>query len=70
MPHTHTKFRGNPSVGSGKKIFERILSYLCMAAILVIRPRCHEQIFVPTIQGGSTYNLALICSAVSEKMMF
>ena len=32
------------------------------------RPRCREQTFVPPTQGGSTYNLALIGSAVSEKM--
>ena len=47
-----------------KKIFERILPYMGMAAILVMWPRCREQIFVPPIQGGSTYNQALICSAV------
>ena len=34
------------------------------------RPRCREQTFVPPTQGGATYNLALIGSAVLEKKMF
>ena len=49
-------------------IFEGVLPYVHMAAILVMLPRCHEQMFVPPTQGGSTYNLALIGQGVSEKI--
>ena len=52
-----------------KKIFEGFLPYMGVAAILVMSPRCREQNFVPPIQGGSTYNLALIGQAVSEMKM-
>ena len=52
------------------KIFEGILPYMGVAAILVMRSRCHEKNFVPPIQGGFTYNLALIGPAVTEKKMF
>ena len=51
-----------------KKIFEGFLPYMGVAAILVMRPKCREQTFVPPTQGGSTYNLALIGQAVSEEM--
>ena len=53
-----------------KKIFEGFLSYMGVAAILVMWPRCREQTFVPPTQAGFTYNLALIGQAVSEKKMF
>ena len=53
-----------------EKIFEGILPYMGVAAILVMRSRCHENIFVPPIQGGFTYNLALIGPALLEKKMF
>ena len=53
-----------------EKIFEEILPYMGVAAILIMRSRCHEKLFVPPIQGGFTYNLALIGPAVSEKKMF
>ena len=52
------------------KIFEGILPYMGVAAILVMRSRCHENVFVPPIQGGFTYNLALIGPALSEEKMF
>ena len=52
------------------KIFEGILPYMGVAAILVMRSRCHEKKFFPPIQGGFTYNLALIGPAVLEKKMF
>ena len=42
-----------------EKIFEGFLPYMGVAAILV-----------PPTKGGSTYNLALIGTAVSEKKMF
>ena len=53
-----------------KKIFEGFLPYMGVAAILVMSPRCREQTFVPSTQGGSTYSLALIGQAVLEKKMF
>ena len=38
----HTKFRGYQLNGSGKEIFEGFLTYMGMAAILVMRPAsCH-----------------------------
>ena len=52
------------------KIFEGILPYMGVAAIFVMRSRCHEKKFVPPIQGDFTYNLALIGPAVLEKKMF
>ena len=51
-----------------KKIFEWLLPYMGVVAILVMWSRCCEQNFVPPTQGGSTLNLALINQAVSEKM--
>ena len=56
----------SPSV-SEKKIFEGFLPYMGVAAILVMWPRCGEQTFVPSTQGGSLWNLALIGQVVSEK---
>ena len=53
-----------------EKIFEGILPYMGVAAILVMRSRCHETIFVPPIQAGFTYNLALIGPALLEENMF
>ena len=41
-----------------------------MAAILVMWPRSREQTFDPRVDGGFTWNLALIHSAVSEEKMF
>ena len=58
----HTKFRGIGLSVPKKKIFERFLPYMGMAAILVMWPRCREQTFVPTTQGVST--------VVSEKIQF
>ena len=52
------------------KIFEGILPYMGVVAILVMRSRSHKKKFVPPIQGGFTNNLALIGPAVSEKKMF
>ena len=55
-----------------EKIFEGFLPYTCMgvATILVMRPRCPEQTFVPPTPGDSTKKLALIGQAVSEEKMF
>ena len=43
----HTKFQGHRSVGSEEEDFLRFLSYMGMAAILVMGPRPFEQLFVP-----------------------
>ena len=51
-----------------EKIFEGLLSYMDMAAILVIGPRCREQTFVRPTEGGSIYNLALIGRVDFEKI--
>ena len=53
-----------------KKIFYRFLPYMGMVAILVMWSRCPEQTFVPLTHGGSTWNLAWIGPAVSEKKIF
>ena len=53
-----------------KKIFKRFLTYMGVAAILVMWPRPPEQTFVPPIHGGSTWNLALTGPVVLEKKMF
>ena len=49
----HTKFRGNPSTGSGGEDFKRFLPYMGMAAILVMCPGPFIQTLVPPSQGGS-----------------
>ena len=66
MPHT--KFQGHWPFGSGEEDFLRFLSYMGMAAILVMWPAPSEQTFVPPSQGGSTWNLASIGLVVLEKM--
>ena len=43
------------------------LPYMGVAAILVMRPGCHEQTFVPPTQGGSTEKFG---QAVSNEKMF
>ena len=48
-----------------EKIFETVLPYMGLTAILVKLPRCRDQTVVPPTHG---YNLALIGLAVSEKM--
>ena len=66
----HTKFCGNQFTDFGEEDFEGFLTYIGVAAILVMWFRCHEQTLIPPIQGGSTSDLALIAQAVSEKDMF
>ena len=53
-----------------KRIFERFLPHMGMAAILFMWPRCPEQTFVPPTHGGSTWNLASVGPAVLEKKIF
>ena len=52
----HTKFRENWPAGSGEEDFLRGFTIYGRGggAILVMRPRCLEQTFVPPTQGGST----------------
>ena len=55
----HTKFQGHWSIGSGEDVSE-FLSYMGVAAILVMWPRPFEQLFVPKGPGGCMkfdYNL-------------
>ena len=51
---------------SEKKIFERFLPYMGVAAILVMWPKCRKQTFVTPTHGGSTQNLALVGQAGEE----
>ena len=54
-----------------KKIFEEILAYMGMAAILVMRPGLFIYIYwFPHPIDDSQKKLALICQAVSEEKMF
>ena len=53
-----------------KKIFEEVLPYMGMVAILVIWPRPHEQTFVPPTHRGTTWNLALTGQVILEKKIF
>ena len=53
-----------------KKNFEGFLTYMGVAAILVMWPRSPDQTFVPLTHRGSTWNLALIGPAVLEKKIF
>ena len=47
-----------------------VLSYMGIAAILVMWPGPFDQTFVPPSHGGSIWNLTLIGKAVSEDKMF
>ena len=42
-----TKFQGHWSIDSGEEDFLRFLSYMGMAAMLVMGPRPFEQFFFP-----------------------
>ena len=53
-----------------KKIFEGVLPYMGVAAILVMWPRPREQTFFPPSYWGSIWNLALIGPVVLEKKIF
>ena len=48
----HTKFQGHRSIGSGEEDFLRFIPCMGLAAMLVIRPRPLEQLFVPPTLGG------------------
>ena len=53
-----------------EKILKDILTYMGMAAILVMWSRPFEQIFVPPSYGGSLWNLVFIGQAVSKEKKF
>ena len=66
----HTNFQGHRPFGSGEEDVLRFLSYMGVAAFLVMWPGPFEQNFVPPSHGGSIWNLTLIGQAVSEEKMF
>ena len=66
-PVLNIKFPGHLLFGSGED-FLGFLSYMGMAAILVMWPRPFEQTFVPPSNGDSIWNLASIGPVVSEEM--
>ena len=53
-----------------RKIFEGVLPYMGLAAILVKCQQCRQQIFIPPTHRGSTQNLALTGEVVSKGKMF
>ena len=65
----HTKFQGHRQFGSGEEDFLRFLSYMGMAAILVMWPGPFEQTFIRPSHGGSIH-LASISPVASEEKMF
>ena len=66
----HINLQGIGYLVPEKKIFERILPYMGMAAILVMWPGPFEQTFIPPSHGGSTWNLVSIGLAVSKEKKF
>ena len=66
----HTKFRGNPPVGSGEEDFWRVLPYMGMVAILVMWPASYQQIFISMCLKAYIQNLFKNAQAVSDKSMF
>ena len=65
----HTKFQSHLPFGSGED-FLRFLTYMGMAAILVMWPGPFEHTFVPLFHGDSIWNLASIGPVVFEEKMF
>ena len=66
----HTKFRGNQPAGSGEEDFEGFLTYMGMAAILVMWPASYQQIFISIYLKAYIKNLVKNNPVVSEKSMF
>ena len=69
MLHTCTKFQSNQPSSSGED-FLRFLPYICMVAILAIRPAPSEQIFNKPLPGGCIWNLIEISTVVSKENSF
>ena len=59
-PMMHTKIQGHWPFGSGEEDFFQVLSYMAMAAILVMWPGPFEQTFVPPSHKSSIWNMTLI----------
>ena len=66
----HAKFQDHRTISSVGEDFRRFLSYMGMAATLVMWPGPIIYTFFPPSQGGSKWNLALIGQAVSQEKMF
>ena len=64
----YTKFHANRL--RKKRFFKGFLSYMGMAAILVMWPGPHMQTFVPPSHGGSAWNLTSIGPVVPEEKTF
>ena len=52
----HAKFQDHRTSGSREEYFEGVLPYMGVAAILVMRPKCRKQTFVPLTHRGSSKN--------------
>ena len=53
-----------------RRIFFKFLSYMDMAATVVMWPRPFEQLFIPKGPGGCIWNLVTIDPVVSDKKSF
>ena len=65
----HTKFRSNRSSGSGE-YFERFITYMGMAAILVMCPTSCNLILFSSCEKDCILNLAENGPLLSEKSQF
>ena len=63
-----TKFQGRSSFVL-EKIFEGLLPYMGVAAILFMWPGVHKQTFLPPSHWSTIWNLALIGQAAVEKTL-
>ena len=63
----HTKFRGNRPADSGEEDFKGFLTYMGMAAILVMGPASCHHIFIYLYLKAFIENLVQIRTVVSEK---
>ena len=68
--HRRQKFLGHRPVGSGEEDFLRFISYMGIAAIMVMWPGPFEQTFVSPSHGDSIWNLSSIGPVVPEEKMF
>ena len=66
----HTKFCGNRLPVPEKKIFKGFLPYMCVAAILIMRPASCNQIFISLYLKAFIQSLVQIGTVVSEKIQF
>ena len=66
----HIKFRRNRPAGSGEEDFLRVLPYMGVVAILVMRPASCHQIFISLYLKAFIQNLVQIGTVVSENIQF